>query len=114
MGDVPDVRLELLCDTPADKAQTMADQFGFARATDDWKALIADPAVDIVSITTPNMLHFDMALAAIAAGKHVYCEKPLALTLDQARTMRDAARKAGCKTMGGYIYFKNPAFTHAC
>ncbi|HBS23146.1 MAG TPA: myo-inositol 2-dehydrogenase, partial [Thalassospira sp.] len=38
MGDVPDVRLELLCDTPADKARTMADQFGFARATDDWKA----------------------------------------------------------------------------
>ncbi|UKV13168.1 Gfo/Idh/MocA family oxidoreductase [Thalassospiraceae bacterium SW-3-3] len=114
MGDVPDVRLELLCDTPADKAQTMADQFGFARATDDWKALIADPAVDIVSITTPNMLHFDMALAAIAAGKHVYCEKPLALTLDQAREMRDAARKAGVKTMVGYNYIKNPAFTHAC
>ncbi|WP_404420715.1 Gfo/Idh/MocA family protein [Thalassospira australica] len=114
MGDVPDVRLELLCDTPADKAQTMADQFGFARATDDWKALIADPSVDIVSITTPNMLHFDMALAAIAAGKHVYCEKPLALTLDQARAMRDAARKAGVKTMVGYNYIKNPAFTHAC
>lgn len=114
MGDVPDVRLELLCDTPADKARTMADQFGFARATDDWKALIADPAVDIVSITTPNMLHFDMALAAIAAGKHVYCEKPLALTLDQARAMRDAARKAGVKTMVGYNYIKNPAFTHAC
>ena len=114
MGDVPDVRLELLCDTPADKAQTMADQFGFARATDDWKTLIADPAVDIVSITTPNMLHFDMALAAIAAGKHVYCEKPLALTLDQARAMRDAARKAGVKTMVGYNYIKNPAFTHAC
>ncbi len=114
MGDVPDVRLELLCDTPADKAQTMADQFGFARATDDWKAMIADPAVDIVSITTPNMLHFDMALAAIAAGKHVYCEKPLALTLDQARAMRDAARNAGVKTMVGYNYIKNPAFTHAC
>ncbi|MFC4233674.1 Gfo/Idh/MocA family protein [Thalassospira xianhensis] len=114
MGDVPDVRLELLCDTPADKAQTMAEQFGFARATDDWKALIVDPAVDIVSITTPNMLHFDMALAAIAAGKHVYCEKPLALTLDQARAMRDAARKAGVKTMVGYNYIKNPAFTHAC
>ncbi len=114
MGDVPDIRLEILCDTPTDKASNMASQFGFARATDDWKTLISDPKVDIVSITTPNMLHFEMALAAIAAGKHVYCEKPLSLTLDQARKMRDAARKAGVKTMVGYNYIKNPAFTHAC
>tara|TARA_R110000868_G_scaffold243100_3_gene499003 strand:+ start:76861 stop:77988 length:1128 start_codon:yes stop_codon:yes gene_type:complete len=114
MGDVPDIRLEILCDTPTDKASDMASQFGFARATDDWKTLISDPKVNIVSITTPNMLHFEMALAAIAAGKHVYCEKPLSLTLDQARKMRDAARKAGVKTMVGYNYIKNPAFTHAC
>jgi predicted dehydrogenase len=114
MGDVPDVRLEVLCDTPGDKADQMAAQFGFARATDDWHDLIADPKVDIVSITTPNGLHHEMALAAIAAGKHVYCEKPLALTLDQARGMRDAATAAGVKTMVGYNYIKNPAFTHAC
>ncbi|WP_417813060.1 Gfo/Idh/MocA family protein [Thalassospira alkalitolerans] len=114
MGDVPDIRLEILCDTPTDKASDIASQFGFARATDNWKTLISDPKVNIVSITTPNMLHFEMALAAIAAGKHVYCEKPLSLTLDQARKMRDAARKAGVKTMVGYNYIKNPAFTHAC
>ncbi len=108
MGDVPDVRLELLCDTPADKARTMADQFGFARATDDWKALIADPAVDIVSITTPNMLHFDMALAAIAAGKHVYCEKPLACTAEDALEMTLAAEKFGAKTQVGFNYICNP------
>ncbi|MBX2830323.1 MAG: Gfo/Idh/MocA family oxidoreductase [Rhodospirillales bacterium] len=114
MGDVPDSHLAVLCDTPADKAKQMADQFGFARATDDWMSLITDPDVDIVSITTPNTLHYDMAIAALEAGKHVYCEKPLALTLDQARQMRDAARKAGTKTMVGYNYIKNPAFTHAC
>eukprot|EP01093_Parvamoeba_rugata_P011612 TRINITY_DN3208_c0_g3_i6.p1 TRINITY_DN3208_c0_g3~~TRINITY_DN3208_c0_g3_i6.p1 ORF type:complete len:376 (-),score=71.16 TRINITY_DN3208_c0_g3_i6:3897-5024(-) len=114
MGDVPESHLAVLCDTPADKAQKMADQFGFARFTDDWKSLVSDPDVDIVSITTPNILHFDMAIAAINAGKHVYCEKPLALTLDQARDMRDAARAAGVKTMVGYNYIKNPAFTHAC
>lgn len=114
MGDVPEAHLAVLCDTPVDKAQKMADQFGFARATDDWHSLISDPDVDIVSITTPNILHFDMAIAAINAGKHAYCEKPLALTLDQARDMRDAARAAGVKTMVGYNYIKNPAFTHAC
>lgn len=114
MGDVPECHLAVLCDAPAEKAKQMADQFGFARSTADWSSLISDPDVDIVSITTPNALHFDMAIAAIKAGKHVYCEKPLALTLDQAREMRDAARKAGVKTMVGYNYIKNPAFTHAC
>ncbi|KXJ57328.1 MAG: myo-inositol 2-dehydrogenase [Thalassospira sp. Nap_22] len=114
MGDVPESHLAVLCDTPVEKAKQMADQFGFAKSTADWTSLISDPDVDIVSITTPNALHFDMAIAAIKAGKHVYCEKPLALTLDQAREMRDAARKAGIKTMVGYNYIKNPAFTHAC
>jgi predicted dehydrogenase len=66
-----------------------------------------------VAITTPNALHHDMALAAIAAGKHVHCEKPLALTLDQARAMESAARTAGVQTMVGYNYTHNPAFQHA-
>ncbi|HEX9856970.1 MAG TPA: Gfo/Idh/MocA family oxidoreductase, partial [Paracoccaceae bacterium] len=93
--------------------EALADQFGFARATDDWRALVADPAVDVVSITTPNQMHHDMALAAIAAGKHVWCEKPMALTLAQAETMAAAAKAAGVVTMVGYNYLKNPAFTHA-
>ncbi|MBO6578693.1 MAG: Gfo/Idh/MocA family oxidoreductase [Thalassospira sp.] len=114
MGDVPESHLAVLCDTPAEKAKQMADQFGFAKSTADWTSLISDPDVNIVSITTPNALHFEMAIAAIKAGKHVYCEKPLALTLDQAREMRDAVRTAGIKTMVGYNYIKNPAFTHAC
>jgi predicted dehydrogenase len=113
MGDVPTPRMELLCDTPQDKAKEMADQFGFSRATDDWRALVNDPRVDIVSITTPNHLHHEMALAAIATGKHVYCEKPLSLTVEQAQEMADAAAKSGVKTMVGYNYIKNPAFTHA-
>ena len=113
MGDVPEVRLEILCDTPQEHARKMAGQFGFARATDDWRAVVEDGAVDIVSITTPNHLHREMALAAIAAGKHVHCEKPLALTLDEAREMAEAARGAGVRTMVGYNYIRNPAFTHA-
>jgi len=112
-GDVPALRLEMLCDTPADQAHDMADQFGFVRATDDWRVLVNDPAVDVVSITTPNNLHHEMTLAAIAAGKHVYCEKPLALTLEQATDMAQAATRAGVKTMVGYNYIKNPAFLHA-
>ncbi|WP_048645896.1 Gfo/Idh/MocA family protein [Nitratireductor soli] len=113
LGDVPTARLELLCDTPAERARQMAGQFGFARATDDWRALVADPAVEIVSITTPNRMHCEMALAAIEAGKHVYCEKPMGLTLEEARAMAEAAAGADVRTMVGYNYVKNPTFIHA-
>ena len=113
MGEVQDFRLEILCDTPAEKAARLADQFGFARASDDWRALVADPAIDIVSITTPNGLHREMALAALDAGKHVWCEKPMALTMADAVEMADAAARAGRKTQVGYNYIANPAVTHA-
>ena len=113
MGDVAAPRLELLCDTPKAQAEARAAQFGFARATDDWRALVADPAVDLVSITTPNSLHREMALAALAAGKHVWCEKPMALTLAEGREMAEAADAAGCATLVGYNYIHNPAVLHA-
>ncbi|MDJ0896881.1 MAG: Gfo/Idh/MocA family oxidoreductase [Alphaproteobacteria bacterium] len=112
-GDIPTPRLELLCDVPADKARAMADQFGFARSTADWRELVADPGVDVVSITTPNKFHHQMALGAIAAGKHVYCEKPMGLNLEQAGEMAEAAETAGVKTLVGYNYLKNPAVLHA-
>jgi predicted dehydrogenase len=113
MGDVPEVRLELLCDTPADKAAAFAAQFGFARSTGDWRALVADPAVDVVSITTPNGMHREMAEAALAAGKHVWCEKPMALTMADAAAMAAAAAASGRQTLLGYNYTRNPAFRHA-
>jgi len=112
-GDLPEVRLEMLCDTPVAQAEERAAQFGFARATEDWQALVTDPAVDVVSITTPNHLHRAMALAALKAGKHVWCEKPMALTLAEAEEMADAAEAAGVVTVVGYNYIKNPAFLHA-
>ena len=96
-----------------ERAAAMAGQFGFARATADWRALVADPGVDLVSITTPNRLHREMALAAMAAGKHVWCEKPLALTLGEAEEMAAAAAGAGVTTIVGYNYLRNPAFDHA-
>ena len=64
------------------------------RAGADWKALVRDPAVDLVDVLTPNHLHAPVAMAALQAGKHVACEKPLAGTLEDARAMRDAARRA--------------------
>ena len=110
---VPRPRLELLCDTSVEKARESARQFGFARATDDWRTLVEDPEVDIVSVTTPNSLHHEMAIAAIAAGKHVYCEKPLGVTLEQAEEMAAAAARSTVRTLVGYNYLRNPAVLHA-
>ena len=112
-GDVAAPRLVAVCDTPRERAEAMAGQLGFGRATDDWRALIADPEVEVVSITTPNRLHREMALAAMAAGKHVWCEKPLALTLAQAEEMAATAEAAGVVTLVGYNYLRNPAYRHA-
>lgn len=112
-GDLPKVALHTLCDTPAEKARSMADQFGFATASDDWRATVADPAIDIVSITTPNGMHREMAVAALQAGKHVWCEKPMALTLAEAEEMAAAAKAAGKVTLLGYNYIRNPAFAQA-
>ena len=108
----PHPRLEVLAD--AGDAQGTADQFGFARATGDWQAAVADPAVDVVSITTPNGLHRPMAEAALRAGKHVWLEKPMALTLADAQAMADlAAAHPGQVTLLGYNYLRSPAFQAA-
>ena len=103
-----DIRLELLADVDAATASGAAQRLGFARSTGDWRELVQDPNVDVVDITTPNHLHEEMALAAIAAGKHVYCEKPLAPSVDAARRMTAAAEAAGVKTLVGFNYLKNP------
>jgi predicted dehydrogenase len=98
--------LELLADIDEAVAAKAAKGLGFARSTGDWRALVADPAVDLVDITTPNTLHKPIALAAIAAGKPVYCEKPLAPNAAEAKEMVDAAEAAGILTLVGFNYLK--------
>jgi predicted dehydrogenase len=106
-------RLELVADVAEAPARAAAERFGFARWTTDWRAVVEDPAVDLVSVATPNVLHKEMALAAIAAGKHVYCEKPLALTAADAGEMAAAARGAGIRTLVGYNYLRAPVVDFA-
>lgn len=107
-------RLEILVDTPEDKAAAFAQQFGFARGSSDWRAAVTDPAVDVVSITTPNGMHRMMAEAALAAGKHVWLEKPMALTLADAEAMAALAAKHPTQvTILGYNYLRSPAFQMA-
>ncbi|SDU00567.1 Gfo/Idh/MocA family protein [Stappia sp. ES.058] len=109
-GDVARPRLEMLCETSDAYASARAEEFGFARSTSDWRALVSDPAVDVVSITTPNAFHPEMAIAALQAGKHVWCEKPMAPDFADAQAMCAAAEASGRVAILGYNYIQNPAF----
>ncbi len=107
-------RLEILSDVTTESAEAFARQFGFARATARWEDAVNDPAVDIVSITAPNGMHRPMAEAALKAGKHVWLEKPMALTLADAEAMAaTAAAHPAQATMLGYNYLRSPAFQAA-
>jgi len=93
-------------------ARQKAEEFGFERATGNWRDVVADPEVEVVSITTPNQFHAEMAIAALEAGKHVWCEKPMAVAFADAQRMADAARAAGKVAVLGYNYIQNPAIRH--
>lgn len=101
--------LEIVADLDEEALKIWAGDFGFARWTTDWREVVEDPQVDIVDITTPNHLHAEMAIAAAEAGKHIYCEKPLALTSAEAAKIVEAVEKAGVTSIVGFNYFRNPA-----
>lgn len=107
--DLPlEPRLSVLADATDGLARRGADALGFAQATSDWQALVDDPEVGIVAIAAPNLLHAPIALAAIAAGKTVYCEKPLSTTADSALEMTSAAEAADVTTLVGFNFLRNP------
>ena len=103
-----EVDLAVLADIDAATAERSAAALGFRGATGAWRDLLDNPEIQIIDITTPNVLHREMALAAIAKGKHVYCEKPLAPTAAEAEEMTRAAEAAGIVTQVGFNYLKNP------
>ena len=78
-------------------APRKAEEFGFEKSSGDWRALIADPEVEVVSVTTPNAFHAEMAIAALEAGKHVWCEKPMAV----GSPMRSGWRRRRSVGQGG-------------
>lgn len=106
-------KLAVICDESEDLARGAAETYGFESWTTDWQSLVEDPSIGLVDIVTPNFLHKEMALAAVAAGKHVYCEKPLAVTAADAKEMYEAAEEAGVVTLVGFNYLRNPAVVFA-
>ena len=101
--------LEIVADVDANALKKWAGEFGIAHWTTNWREIIEDPGVDLVDITTPNHLHAEMAIAAAQAGKHIYCEKPLATTSADAGRIVAAVEKSGVISIVGFNYLKNPA-----
>ena len=106
-------RLEVVCDLSPERAQTRATDLGFSRYSSDWHEVINDPAVELISVCTPNDTHAEISIAALKAGKHVWCEKPMSTSLADSTAMREMAASSAAKTIIGYNYTKNPAVTHA-
>jgi predicted dehydrogenase len=111
-GDVARPRLVHLAEANAELAAARADEFGFEKATSDWRRLIDDPDVDVVSVTTPNQFHAEMAIAALEAGKHVWCEKPMSPAFSDAQRMLKAVEASGTVAIMGYNYIQNPILRH--
>ena len=86
-----------------------ARRFGYQHVCTDWKELIEDPSVQIVDNCTPDSMHAEPSIAAVRAEKHVICEKPLAMTVAEAKEMRDEACNAGVKHMLCHNYRFMPA-----
>ncbi len=97
---------------PEENPQAMA-KWGWQNFSTDWQKTVSSPDIDLVDIVTPNFMHAPPAKAAIAAGKHVACEKPIAGTLAEAREMAEAAKKAKVKSFVWYNYRRCPAVAMA-
>ncbi len=102
-------RCEMIATSNQASAERAAQALGFARSTGDWRELIADPLVEAVVIASPQNTHREMAEAAFAAGKPVFCEKPLAEHTADAQIMADIAAKSGLANMIGFNYVRTPA-----
>ncbi len=111
--DPATIEIVAVADVSEAAAKDFAARFGVPRWTTDWQSIIDDPSVQVVDITTPNDVHPAIALAALAAGKHVYCEKPMANTAAEAKAMSEAATKAGVVTLVGFNYLCSPIQAYA-
>jgi predicted dehydrogenase len=102
-------QMTAVCGHDEQRTAAAAQQLGWQSYETDWHALIERDDIDVIDICTPGDSHAEIAIAALRAGKHVLCEKPLANTVDEARAMTDAAAAADVRSMCGYSYRRVPA-----
>lgn len=106
-------RLMVVADAEPGQLAGAAERYGFERATADWREILTDPAVEAVSVTAPNFLHAEIGAAVAGAGKHLWIEKPVGLTLADARAVEQAAARTGVQTTVGFNYRNVPAVARA-
>ncbi|SFK38272.1 Gfo/Idh/MocA family protein [Geodermatophilus ruber] len=105
--------LVAVADEVPGRAEEAAAQFGFESVTHDWRDVLAEPRVTAVSITAPNFLHREIGEEVARAGRHVWIEKPVGLTAEDARAVTAAAREAGVRSAVGFNYRHAPAVAAA-
>jgi predicted dehydrogenase len=102
-------RLVAVADEVPGRAEQAVASFGFTTALRDWRQVLADPRVQAVSVTAPNWLHREIGVAVAEAGRHLWIEKPVGLTADDARAVSEAALAAGLQSTVGFNYRNAPA-----
>jgi predicted dehydrogenase len=105
--DLPEIRLTAVADADSRRADRLAATLG-ARPLTDWRELISEPDVDAIIIATPPATHAELALAALRAGRHVFCEKPLATEVDDATRIAAAALASRCAVVVDHVLRYNP------
>lgn len=98
-----------VADVQPETAKAAAEKLGFGSWTTDWMSIIRDPGIDLVDIATPNVFHYEIAKAALEAGKHVYCEKPLCIRPGQSAELAALAKEKGVVNYVGFNNTCNPA-----
>lgn len=100
---------EIIADNNEELARKGKESLGYKRYTTDWMEVIKDPNVDLVDISTPNSVHYEMAKAALEHGKNVFCEKPLSISAEQSKELADIAKVKGVVNYAGFSNVMNPA-----
>ena len=101
--------LKVACGRNAESLKAFADRWGWEQTETDWKKMVHRDDVDIVDISAPQYLHYEIAMEAARAGKHIFCEKPLAMDVKQAREMYELAEKKGITHYINHNYRRTPA-----
>ncbi|MEO8613879.1 MAG: Gfo/Idh/MocA family oxidoreductase, partial [Luteolibacter sp.] len=108
--DLPyEIKMHTLCGRNEAAVRKAAETMGWANIETDWRKVVANPEIDVIDVSTPGNLHAEIAIAAAEAGKAVFCEKPIGNTLEEAKRMLDAVKKAGVPNAVFHNYRKAPA-----
>jgi predicted dehydrogenase len=109
----PRCEVVVICDVKREMADEAARQFGVREATSDWQSTVARPDLDVIDIATPSQTHHELAVAALEAGKHVLCEKPVAYDFRDTLRAAELAKRKGVKTKLGFTFRYSPGVLYA-